>query len=347
MARVLKVGMIGAGFIGQLAHLMNLVEVPECKVVALAEYRPLLREQVARRYDIPRTYATHVELLADSEVEAVVVVTPRAYTALVVLDCLRAGKHVLSEKPMAGTLKQAEMLVAEAEKSGVHYAVAYMKRYDAAVEYARAQLQQVLQDGSLGPIGMVRAHCFMGDSYCKADGHVVTEEKPDYPDGGWPMWPDDFSETKGRDYAFYLNTFSHNVNLLRHLLGGVPDIDFVRFDNQLGRVAVLRFGDYATVLECGRMSHRGWDETSEIHFADGLIRIETPPALLKNVPGKVQIYRAGAVQEVLSPQLDWTWAMRKQSCAFVHDCLEGGPGRNPAHDSLHDLRLIEAMWRRA
>src|SRR5581483_9533045 len=63
--RRLNVGMIGAGFIGQLAHLMNLVEVEECRVVALAEFRPELRRRVAARYDIPRTYPTHQELLQD------------------------------------------------------------------------------------------------------------------------------------------------------------------------------------------------------------------------------------------------------------------------------------------
>src|SRR5262249_49250885 len=99
--RQLNIGMIGAGFIGQLAHLMNYVEIRECRVLALAEYRPDLRRRVAQRYDIPRTYATHHELLEDADVEAVVVVTPRPYTAPVVLDCLKAGKHVISEKPMA------------------------------------------------------------------------------------------------------------------------------------------------------------------------------------------------------------------------------------------------------
>src|SRR5438046_295524 len=102
----LNIGMIGAGFIGQLAHLMNYVEIKDCRVLALAEYRPELRRRVAQRFEIPRTYATHHELLQDADVDAVVVVTPRAFTAPVVLDCLKAGKHVLSEKPMAGNSEQ-------------------------------------------------------------------------------------------------------------------------------------------------------------------------------------------------------------------------------------------------
>src|SRR5947209_4014157 len=96
----LNIGMIGAGFIGQLAHLMNFTELTECRVVALAEFRPELRRRVAARFEIARTYATHRELLQDAQVDAVVVVTPRTYTGPVTLDCLKANKHVLSEKPM-------------------------------------------------------------------------------------------------------------------------------------------------------------------------------------------------------------------------------------------------------
>ena len=83
----LNIGMIGAGFIGQLGHLMNFIEIPNCKVLALAELRPELRKKVAERFDIPRTYSSHLELLKDPEIDAVVVVTPRALTGPIVLDC--------------------------------------------------------------------------------------------------------------------------------------------------------------------------------------------------------------------------------------------------------------------
>lgn len=347
MSRRLRIGMVGAGFIGQLAHLMNFAEVPNCEIVALAEFRPELRAKVARRFDIPRSYATHTELLQNPAVEAVVVVTPRPHTGPVVLDCLKAGKHVLSEKPMAGTVQQAELLLKTAKANQVHYVVGYMKRHDVGVQRAKELLDSLVGSGQIGPVIMARAHCFMGDSYCKADGHIVTDETVDYPDGGWPIYPDDFSEKKGKDYAFYLNTYSHNVNLLRHLFGRTPNIDFVKFDNQSGRLAVLDFGGFVTTLETGRFSDRSWDELVEIFFADGRLRLYTPPALLKNVPAKIEMYYAGNQQEVVLPQLDWTWAMRRQAQAFVDCVLSGAPSLTSAEDSIEDLRLIEAMWRRS
>jgi predicted dehydrogenase len=343
--RPLNIGMIGAGFVGQLAHLMNLVEVEECRVVALAEFRPELRRRVATRYEIPRTYATHQELLRDPEVEAVVVVTPRAYTAPVTLDCLNAGKHVLTEKPIAGTSAQGKRLVETAHARNLRYAVGYMKRYDEGVQHAKKMLDELLASNELGPVVFVRAHCFMGDSYCKADGHVVTSEKPDYVDEGWPIAPDDFPEQTARDYAFYLNTYSHNTNLLRYLFGRTPTVDHVRFDHQAGRFAVLDFGDFIASLETGRLSARGWDEHMEIFFANGRLTIRTPPAFLKNVPAQVELYKAGAIQEICSPQCDWTWAFRRQAQAFATCIRNGCDTLSPGADALEDVRLIEQMWR--
>lgn len=343
--RTLGVGMVGAGFIGQLAHLMNYVEVSGCRVVALAEYRPELRRRVAARYEIPRAYATHRELLEDDEVEAVVVVTPRPYTAPVVLDCLRAGRHVLSEKPMAGTSEQGRQLVACAAERGLHYVVGHMKRHDEGVQTAKRMLDEVLASGELGPVLFARAHCYMGESYCRADGHVTTPEKPEYADGGWPTAPDWVPTGHARAYAAFVNTYSHNTNLLRFLFGRTPDVSHARLSRPGGQIAVLDFGDFPASLETGRASSRGWDETTDIYFADGRLSLRTPPALQKNVPASVELYRAGTVQQVVSPQCEWTWSFRRQAEAFVADVLEGRPSLSPGSDALEDLRLIEAMWR--
>jgi predicted dehydrogenase len=345
MKAPLRVGMVGAGFIGQLAHLMNLVEIEECRVVALAELRPELRRRVAARYEIPRTYATHHELLADRGVDAVVVVTPRPHTGPVTLDCLKAGKHVWTEKPMVGTHEQGLRLLEAARERRLHYSVGYMKRYDEGVQLAKLLLDELLATGELGTVLFVRAHCFMGDSYCKADGHVVTEEKADYTEPGWPVAPADFPEATARAYAAYLNTYSHNTNLLRYLFGRTPRVEYVNFDRPEAGLAVLDFGDFRASLETGKVTNRGWDEHTQIFFEHGHLTVRTPPALLKNVPAQVELYRAGTVQEVRTPQCDWTWAFRRQARGFVQAILEGRESLSPAADALEDIRLIERMWR--
>lgn len=342
---VLNIGMIGAGFIGQLAHLMNFIEDPRCKILALAEYKPELRHKVARRFDIPKTYETHSDLLNDSEIDAVIVVTPRPFTGPIVFDCLKSGKHVLSEKPMVGCSEEGKILIGTAAEKNVKYAVGYMKRYDKGVEIAKQVLNEVLLSESLGPILSVHATCYMGNSYCNAYGHIVTDEKVQYWFDQWSIAPNWLPEIYHHRFASYLNTYSHVTNLLRYLFDITPAVEFVNLTDYGGQLVVLGFNQFLATLETGRMSYRGWSEEIKITFADGEIHIYLPPALLRNVPAKVVIYRAGKIQEESHPHLDWSWAFRRQAEAFVTDIVEDRQSRISAEDAFQEVLLIEEMWR--
>jgi predicted dehydrogenase len=340
----LNIGMIGAGFIGQLAHLMNFIEVPNCQVQALAEFKPELRKKVAARYGIPKTYATHTELLQDPDIDAVVVVTPRPLTGPVVLDCLKAGKHVLSEKPMVGCKEQGKLLLEAAQAKKVKYAVGYMKRYDEGVAAAKKALDEALNTGSLGTILSVHAKCYMGNSYCNAYGHVVTQETVDSALIGWSIAPKWLPETYHIRFGAYLNTYSHVTNLLRYLFNTMPSVEFVNLTSHAGQLAILGFNGFLATLETGKMSHQGWSEEIRITFTDGEIALFLPPALLRNVPASVEIYRAGKTQEIIRPYLNWSWAFRRQAEAFVIDILEERPMLNSAEEAYQEIILAENIW---
>lgn len=325
---------------------MNYVELKNCRIVALAEFRPILRRKVAERYNIPISYETHQELLKDPDVEAVVVVTPRAHTGPVVLDCLQAGKHVISEKPMASTVNQGKRLVDAAREGKLHYAVGHMKRYDEGVQLGKRILTELMDSGELGPVLFARAHCFMGDSFCSADGHIATEERVHYPDEGWPIAPDWLPGECVRDYAAFLNTFSHTTNLVRYLFNSTPSVEYASYAQPAGRIAVLRFDGFPASLETGSSSNRSWDEITEVYFAHGRLTIRNQPALLRNVPAQVELYKAGQIQEICSPQCGWSWAFRRQAQAFVDDVLENRQSISPGIDALEDLRLVEELWRK-
>lgn len=341
---MLNIGMIGAGFIGQLAHLMNFIEIPNCKVKAIAEYKPALRNKVAARYAIPDTYASHTDLLQDPEIDAVVVVTPRPYTGPVVLDCLKAGKHVLSEKPMVGCVDHARILLNAAEASQVRYAVGYMKRYDEGVAAAKTILTEALQTGSLGKIQSVHATCFMGNSYCNPYGHVVTDEKADYDLEGWAIAPRWLPEIYHQPFGAYLNTYSHVTNLLRYLFNKSPSIEYVNLTANVGQLAVLNFEDFLATLSTGKLSHRGWSEEIKITFTDGEISLSLPPALLRNIPASVEVYQAGTIQQQIRPCINWSWAFKRQAEGFVQSILNKEPLRIDAAEAYEDICLIENIW---
>src|SRR5689334_9912963 len=127
--------------VGQMCHLANFAANPACRVVAIADLRPDLAAAAAQKFGVPRIYATHRELLADGEVSAVVVVTKRRATGPIVLDALNSGRHVLSEKPMAYTTLQAASLADAARRRSLVYSIGYMKRHDAGVARALAELK--------------------------------------------------------------------------------------------------------------------------------------------------------------------------------------------------------------
>ena len=94
--RRLGLGIVGAGYMAQVAHIENFSGIDNCDLVALAEPRSKLRTLVWDHHGFDRTYEDHRSLLADPSVDAVIVVVPRTATGPIVLECLSSGKHVLT-----------------------------------------------------------------------------------------------------------------------------------------------------------------------------------------------------------------------------------------------------------
>ena len=86
MKNKLKLGWVGSGFIGQVAHLSNYIEIPNVEILALAELRPKLGEIACNKYGIPRYYKEHNALLDDPDIEAIVAIVRRQHTAFVALE---------------------------------------------------------------------------------------------------------------------------------------------------------------------------------------------------------------------------------------------------------------------
>lgn len=345
-SKKVNIGIVGAGFISQLCHLRNFDEVGDCKIVALAEIRTKLGELVAKRYNIPRIYSSHIELLEeDNEVEAVVVVTKRTMTGPIALDVINAGKSILTEKPMASTYLQGKKLVDAAKENGVLYKVGYNKRYDEGVQKAKLILEQLLVTKELGGIVYVRAHRFSGTGYCNPTGDIKTEEP--YPDcfEEWPAAPEWTPEQWESEYHRYLNTFCHNLNLLRYFLESTPKIEYTELSKKKGQIVVMNYGDFRAVLETKNYNDDGWDEITEIFFENGCLQIKTPPQQLMNVAAKIILYKRIGNDHVLIPNNGWTWSFKRQAAAFISDLSSNNENLSSGEDSLKDLLLAENIWK--
>lgn len=338
----IRIGFVGAGFMGQLVHLPNFTEMAGCEVVALAERRPRLARMVADRFGIARTCGSHEELCADPSIDAVVQITSDEAHAPVSIDALNAGKHVYLEKPMATNLSDARRMVEAAERNDRQLMVGYMKRFDTGVELARSIIDALKSTGELGAVTHARGHCFAGDWVCNAGTPIRTDET--YPEIE-PRPPDGLAEDRIRDMYAFNNLYCHNINLMRHLLGEVRALDYAALDGPT-RLMVFAMDGCDAVLELGRLSANFWDEGVKVYFEDGWVEVFTPPPLLRNVPARVSVYRAGDVQEHTQPQAPRDWAFRRANAHFLECIRSGDPVRSSGADAIRDQELLEEAFRR-
>jgi predicted dehydrogenase len=332
--------------IGQLAHISNFADLPNCRVGAIAELRPELGRQAAARFQIDRVYPTHRELLADPEIDAVVVVTRRPATGPIVRDALRAGKHVLSEKPMAPTREMAQSLVDIAAAAKRKYAIGFMKRHDAGVQHAKKLLDALIESNELGRLILMRAYCFGGEFLVGSADFAMTEETR--PDGLelWPLAPDWLPPDMVADYAWFLNVFVHDLNLLRFFAGRTPEVTAVDLRRPNGRLVLFDFGDFPGILEMAEVNIHEWQEGVEILFENGRLRVALPPPLLRNVPARIELVRGGGHKDIVRPVAPWSWAFARQAEAFVTDIISEREPIASGRDSVEDMILAEQIWRR-
>jgi len=112
----LRIGLIGAGGNTRLRHIPGLRAIPDVDIVAVCNRRPQSTAAVAREYGIPRTFDRWQDLVADAEIDAIVIGTWPYLHCPITIDALRAGKHVLTEARLSRTVAEAHQMLAEAKK---------------------------------------------------------------------------------------------------------------------------------------------------------------------------------------------------------------------------------------
>jgi len=116
MSTPLRAGIIGAGSIAQAAHINAFRSVPDVELVALCDTNKDRVTAIAAERGIPQTYTDYRRMLKKAALDLVVVATPNALHARMTIDALKAGAHVLCEKPMALTYRDAMDMVDTSQK---------------------------------------------------------------------------------------------------------------------------------------------------------------------------------------------------------------------------------------
>jgi predicted dehydrogenase len=137
----LRIGVIGAGRIAQVAHLPAIEKASGVTLVGISDPSPTLASGVAARYGV--TPFTETEALLAQDIDAVIIATPDRLHHPLGMLALGAGKHVLMEKPLAATSAEAQALAAAAAAKNLTLQTGAMKRHDPGLAFARRHLPRI------------------------------------------------------------------------------------------------------------------------------------------------------------------------------------------------------------
>ena len=138
-----------------MIHAVNFrSRVPGAELIAVADPSQDAREAAKKSLEIDKAYADYREVLADDEVDAVVVVAPTVFHRDIVVAAAVAGKHILCEKPMAMTEQECEEIIDAAAAGRVKLQIGFMRRFDAGFREAKA----AVLSGVIGDVVLVRSN---------------------------------------------------------------------------------------------------------------------------------------------------------------------------------------------
>jgi len=180
MSKIYRVAVIGCGGIANGKHLPSLSKLNNVQIVAFCDIIEERAQEAADKYGAEGAacYADYKELLKDSSIDIVHVCTPNDSHADISIAALEAGKHVMSEKPMAKTAADAKRMMDTAKRTGKKLTVGYNNRY----RPDSLHLKELCKEGALGEIYYAKAHAIRRRAV-PTWGVFLDEEKQ----GGGPL----------------------------------------------------------------------------------------------------------------------------------------------------------------
>jgi predicted dehydrogenase len=362
--RRLRVGLVGAGLVGQAEHAFYLWEERErFAFVALADASPAVRTALGARYGVGELHADFEGLLRCG-LDAVVIAAPDPFHPAIAVAALDAGLHVMCEKPLALTVAGCDQIAAARDRSGRVVQVAYMKRYDPAYRRALDLLPDRVEDVKLISVqvndpdhGPFVAHLPMtwpndlpaalreqtrilgAAQLCEAAGREL-----------------DDAEARALGSGF-LSALVHDVAVVHGMLdrlgcelpgeaeGGAL------FDN--GRGVQLAFalpgGGRVTMTHLNLPGVPDYSEHVTVFCTDRIIELTFPSPYLRHLPTRLTIRRGGDEQglEVRDLRTSYEEAFRQELRAFHAAATGETPVQTTVEQARRDIELLTSAFRKA
>ncbi|MGB7653556.1 MAG: Gfo/Idh/MocA family oxidoreductase [Acidimicrobiales bacterium] len=353
MTNKLKVGVVGAGVIGQVMHLHFLRELHErYEIAAICDLSKDTATACAQYYDIPSVFTDWGDMLKEP-LDAVLVLTSGSH-APIAIEAAHAGMHVFVEKPMCFSALEGVEMIAAADEAEVALMVGYPKRYDPAF------FRFVEETGGLLGKKLLR---------------VTTTESPFLPYvRHYPLFPPASDIPKGvlaklakdsedrlkaaigtddkfllRQYqAVLLDTLVHEINTVRGVLGEPLSLDYV--DLREGHATVLLGYDGPTAaihwLDTPDMTRYSMEFS--MHAENGRVTLTFPSPYLRNAPTMLAVEH-GNPEDVESYSREdvssYESGFKEELRTFYDAVTSGGPIATEGADAVKDIALCQAIIR--
>jgi predicted dehydrogenase len=319
---MINIGVIGYGYWGPNL-VRNFNEAPGSRVTAVSDLRPERLALARDRYTTVKTTTDYGELLADTGVDAVAIVTPVSTHFELAMQALRAGKHVLVEKPLAATSEQSKRLIEEADRRNLVLMVDHTFIYTGAVR----KIRELVTGGGLGDVyyyDSVRVNLGL----FQHDVNVI-----------WDLAVHDLSIM---NYVLPSQPCAVSATGMSHVPGEPENIAYLTlfFEgcliahihvNWLAPVKVRRTligGSYKMIV------YDDLEPSEKIKVYDKGITVNSGA---ESVYQLLIGYRAG---DMWAPQLDMTEALRAEALHFIR-CVEAG--ERPITDGEAGLRVVRIL----
>ena len=320
-----KIAVVGLGYWGP-NHVRNLHELPGAEVAAICDLRPEALAAIARRYPAVPLTTELDHVLADADVDGIVIATPIGTHYPIAKRALEAGKHVLVEKPLAASSEEALGLIELANERGLVLMAGHTFLYSPAVN----KIREVIAGGELGEIHFISSSR-VNLGLHQADASVL-----------WDLAPHDFSILH-----YLLGTAPTHVSALcRDCVGsGTPDVAFINLEYASGAIAHVELSWLApsklrrtTIVGSEKMLV--YDDTANepVRIFDSGVTLRPPRTF-----GEFQLsYRTG---DIISPRIEAREPLLLELADFCAAITTGVKPCSSAEVGLEVVRLIEAAER--
>jgi predicted dehydrogenase len=317
----LRIGVLGAASIVPMALTNPAKSVPEIQVLAIASRDPKRAYRFAKKHHIPRVHQTYSAMLADHDIDAIYNPLPNSLHAEWTIKALKAGKHVLCEKPFASNTEQAEAMARVSRETGLMLSEAFAYRYHPLT----ARVKQIIDSGELGKIKHLEAEF----SFLLPSPNNIRFQ---YELAGGAL----------------MDCGCYPVSLVRYLAGAEPRVEHAearlyrpQVDHKMS--AELSFEDGRTArVVCGMLSPRLFTSVLRVEGETGSLRVLSP--FQPHVFHRLTIKKSGiTLQERVPGENSYTLQLR----AFAKAILRGAKLNTDPTDATGNMHVIDAIYEKA